>query len=133
MPGPRRREIVGRNIYPQAMKKFYAWPTPKRKYRRQRLPQNHEKIICLADADEGKRINYSLKPVTNYKLKTELKVQVPHRYYEQPEAGSILQQAHRRRLVRQPELRLQQAKQDEQVERQAPLEPQQQVRREQPC
>ena len=73
---------------PQAKKKFYAWPTPKRKYRRKRLPQNHEEIICLADADEGKRINYSLKPVTNYKLKAELKV--PHRYYEQPEAGSIL-------------------------------------------
>ena len=73
-------------------------------------------------------MNYSQKPVTNYKLKTELKV--PHRYQEQPEAGSIPQQALSRRLVRLvrlPKLRLKQADQDEQGGRQAPLELLQQV------
>ena len=72
MPGPRQIEIIGQNIYPQATKEFYTWPTPKRNYRREHLPQamkkfyawptpkrnyrlehqppGHVKILCLAHA-----------------------------------------------------------------------------------
>ena len=52
MPGPLLKEIIGRNINPQAIKKFYAWLMPKGNYRREHLTPGHEEILCLEHALE---------------------------------------------------------------------------------
>ena len=52
MPGPNPEEIIGGNIYPQAIMKFYVWSTPSRNYRREHVPPGHEEILCLAHALE---------------------------------------------------------------------------------
>ena len=47
MSGPHLVEIIGGNIYPQAVTKLLAWPTPSRNYRWEHITPGCDEIMCL--------------------------------------------------------------------------------------